>query len=164
MTPKTPTQSKTIITDLVMAQHTNPAGTLFGGVLMGWLDKAALITATNHCERVAVTVSVDNIVFLEKAYVGDQVTIIACVNYVGRSSMEIGMKVTSRNPLRFQGEKHIMSAYFTFVAIDENSKTTEVPRLLLETDEERRRYHEAELRVRIRARVRERLLRKFGAH
>ena len=128
---------------------------------MSWIDEVAFMSARRHAERpFVVTASIDNITFLVPLKLGDHVVLTSAVNFVGRSSMEIGVKVERENP--YTGERsQATSAYLTFVALDKRGRPTEVPRLLLQTSEDHRRYDEARLRVKIRERVRARLKKKF---
>jgi acyl-CoA hydrolase len=130
------------MTEIVLPNDTNALGTLHGGKLMSWLDIAASIAASRHCNRVAVTASVDELNFLHPIYVGEAVILRASVNRVFRTSMEVGVKVMSENLLT--GEvKHANSAYLTFVAIDRKRRPVLCPPIIPQTAEEIRRYEEA---------------------
>jgi acyl-CoA hydrolase len=133
------------MTEMVLPQHTNALGSVFGGTVMSWVDIAAATCAMRHCAKQVVTASVDAMHFLAPVRLGWVVTIQASVNYVGGTSCEIGVKVTSENPI--SGERfHTASAYLTFVALDSHGKPTSIPGVLLESDEEKRRYASARLR------------------
>jgi acyl-CoA hydrolase len=133
------------MTEMVLPQHTNAIGSVFGGTIMSWVDIAAATCALRHCSRQVVTASVDALHFLAPVRLGWIVTIQASVNYVGGTSCEIGVKITSENPI--SGETfHTSSAYLTFVALDSHGRPTVMPPLLLETDEERRRHSAAQIR------------------
>lgn len=132
--------------EMVMPGHTNPQNTIFGGVVMSWVDIAGAMCASKHCNKPVVTVHVDDIDFLNPIKVGSHVKILASMNYVGKTSMIVGVKVISENP--YTGESHQTTrAYLTFVALNEFGKPTEVPALELETDQERRRFDNAKKRV-----------------
>ena len=145
LTPKPVRQSLVTMTEMVLPQHTNAMGSVFGGTVMSWVDIAAATCALRHCSRQVVTASVDALHFLAPIRLGWIVTIQASVNYVGGTSCEIGVKITSENPI--SGETyHTASAYLTFVALDSHNRPTAVPGLILETDEERRRNAAAQIR------------------
>lgn len=124
----------------------NSLGTVFGGMIMSVLDRIALVVAERHSERTCVTASVDAIHFLAPAGQGDNLIFKACVNRSWNSSMEIGVKVIAESPKLTQ--RHILSAYFTFVALDAHRKPAPVPPLLPQTTMEKRRFAEAEIRKR----------------
>lgn len=137
--------SQVTMTEMVLPQHTNALGSVFGGTVMSWVDIAAATCAMRHCAKQVVTASVDAMHFLAPVRLGWVVTIQASVNYVGGTSCEIGVKVTSENPI--SGERfHTASAYLTFVALDSHKRPTAVPGLILETDDEKRRHASAKLR------------------
>ncbi len=143
---KTPKQSEVEMMEMVMPGHTNPQNTIFGGVVMSWIDIAAAMCAARHCEKPVVTVHVDDIDFRHPIKIGAHVSIKARVNYVGKTSMVIGTKVVSVNP--YTGKTLVTTkAYLTFVALDEDGKPASVPELDLVTDEDKRRYENAKKRV-----------------
>lgn len=130
--------SKVVMTELVLPSHTNALGTIFGGVIMSWIDIAAAIASQRHSGREVVTASLDSLSFIAPVKKGWVVNLKASVNYVSRTSMEIGVRVEAEDPKT--GELfHTASAYTTFVALGANGQPTEVPSLILETDEEKRR-------------------------
>lgn len=138
-------QSQVTMTEMVLPQHTNAMGSVFGGTVMSWVDIAAATCAMRHCGKQVVTASVDAMHFLAPVRLGWVVTIQASVNYVGGTSCEIGVKVTSENPI--SGERfHTASAYLTFVALDSHGKPTSIPGLILESEDEKRRHASARLR------------------
>lgn len=141
---------------LVMPNQTNHRAIAFGGVIMSWIDLVAAMVGERHCRKDVVTVSIDNIHFVTPIYVGDHILLQGAVNYVGRTSMEIGVRVTRENPQTGESMK-ATSAHITFVALDENGKPVEIPDLLLETDEERERHRRAEIRYAARKELREKL-------
>lgn len=148
MTTKTVTAKR--VSESVVHEHTykvfpndlNSYGTVFGGMIMATLDRIALVVAERHSSKTCVTVSVDAMHFLAPAGQGDILLFYASVNRSWRSSMEIGVKVLAEH---YQtGEKrHILSAYFTFVALDDGKHPAEVPQVIPETTTEKRRYIEA---------------------
>jgi acyl-CoA hydrolase len=114
---------------------------------MKLVDTAAGCCAIRHARNICVTASIDRLDFLKPVYVGDLVILRASVNYAGRTSMEVGVRVESENLLT--GEvRHTVSAYLTFVAMDASGRPAGIPRLICETDDERRRACEAEIRKR----------------
>src|SRR3984957_8240065 len=119
--------------------------TVFGGMVMGILDRVALVVAERHSERVCVTVSVDSMHFLAPARKGDILIFRAAINRTWRTSMEIGIKVLAQHYQTGEA-KHILSAYFTFVAVDALCPPVAVPAVIPETAMEKRRYEEAEIR------------------
>lgn len=135
-------ESAVVMAYLMLPEDANPAGSIHGGVVMKHIDTAAGVVAMRHARGNAVTASVDRLNFMEPVYVGELVTFKACLNWVGRSSMEVGVRVEAEN--MFTGHvRHAVSAYFTMVALDENSKPRPVSPLLMETDDQRRREREA---------------------
>jgi len=146
---KRPSESEVIMRELVMPGDTNAHGTIFGGKVMSWIDIAGAMCASRHCNNPVVTVHIDDIEFSSPINLGSQVVIKASVNYVGTTSMIIGVLVQSENP--FTGiTRKTTKAYLTFVAIDEFGKPQEVPGLTPETPDEHRRYKNAQERVKSR--------------
>jgi uncharacterized protein (TIGR00369 family) len=137
-------------TTAVMAQQmnpqdANPAGNVHGGVIMKLIDSVAWAVAVRHARANAVTASIDRLDFHNPVFVGDYVTLRASMNFVGRTSMEVGVRVESENLI--SGERrHTASAYLTFVALDGNGRPVVLPPLILETEEEKRRNREAKTR------------------
>ncbi len=141
--------SQVQMTELVLPSHTNALGSIFGGVIMSWIDIAAAICASRHSRKTAVTASIDALNFVAPVYKGWIVNLKASVNYAGKSSMEIGVRVDAENPRT--GEMfHTASAYLTFVAVDEKWKPVSIPKLIAETPEQKRRMEAAEERRRVR--------------
>src|ERR1700757_2580312 len=123
---KAPSESQEIMTELVLPTHTNALGTIFGGQIMSWVDIAAAISAQKHSRRQVVTASIDALNFLAPVKIGHIVHIRAQVNYTGRTSMEVGVRVDAENPI--SGElTHCVSAYTTFVALNEYGKPVSIP-------------------------------------
>jgi acyl-CoA hydrolase len=134
---------------VVMPQHANDYGLAFGGTIMAWIDMVAAMVAQRHAEHEVVTVSTDKISFWAPIQIGDHVLLQASVNYVGRTSMEVGVRVTRENP--YTGERVIATtAYLTFVGLDEHKKPVPVPGLAPETADEKRRHENARIRVQAR--------------
>jgi uncharacterized protein (TIGR00369 family) len=123
----------------------NILGNVHGGVLMRLADTAAGLAAFRHAQGPCVTVSVDEMAFLEPVHLGDLVTVHASVNDVGRTSLECGVRIEAEHPVD-RTRVHAGSAYFVFVALDEDGRPRPVPPILCETEEERRRQREAKLR------------------
>jgi len=131
--------------ELVLPNDTNPLGTILGGKVMHLMDVAAAMSAMKHSGKTVVTVSVDHIDFLSPIKMGQIIAIKASVNYVHKTSMEVGVKVWAED-FKTGKKTHTSSAYFTFVALDEDGKPTRVPEIIPETEEEKRRYREAQER------------------
>lgn len=130
------------MTELILPHHTNTLGNLLGGQLMHWIDICAALCAQKHSSRICVTASVDKIDFHHPVKLGEVVTLIASVNRVFTTSMEIGVKVYTESYLR--GTKiHSNSAYLTFVGVDAEGKPVKALPVKPVTDEEKRRYEEA---------------------
>jgi acyl-CoA hydrolase len=144
---KTVRESQHETSELMMPQHANNLGHVFGGVILSMMDKAAAIAAIRHARLSVVTASIDRVDFREPVRVGDLVVMHASVNYVGRSSMEVGVRVEAEDLLT-GNRRHTNSCYLTFVAIDQNGRPVEVPLLMPETPDEERRYEAAKERRR----------------
>jgi acyl-CoA hydrolase len=159
MKTKTPNESSVEMRELVMPNHTNPQNTVFGGTVMSWIDVAAAMVAARHCSRPVVTAHIDDIDFIAPIKMGYHVLIQASLNYVGRTSMIVGVKVTSENP--YTGEcRTTTKAYLTFVALDDLGRPVEVPGLTPETEDEIRRFENAKKRVQMKKDVRNTLQNK----
>ena len=130
---------------LMMPQHANVLGHVFGGVMLSMMDTTAAVSAIRHARMACVTVSVDRVDFREPIHVGDLVIMKSSVNFVGKTSMEIGVRVETEN-LVTGLRRHTNSCYLTFVAIDRNGKPVPVPPLKPETDDELRRFQAAKER------------------
>lgn len=161
MKPATKTPSETAIEmrEMVMPNNTNTHGTVFGGAVMSWIDIAAAMVAARHCGRPVVTAHIDDIDFIAPIKMGYHVLIQASLNYVGKTSMIVGVKVTSENP--FTGEvRTTTKAYLTFVALDDLGSPVVVPGLVPETEDEIRRFENAKKRVQMKKDVRSTLQRR----
>jgi acyl-CoA hydrolase len=131
----------------MMPQHSNNLGNVFGGVVLSMMDKTAAIAAFRHCRNNVVTASIDRVDFREPIHLGDLVVMKASVNYAGKSSMEVGVRVEAEDLLTGR-RRHTNSCYLTFVAVDAAGRPIEVPELLPETDDEWRRHSAAKERRR----------------
>jgi acyl-CoA hydrolase len=137
--------SSVVIAQVMIPQDANPAGNIHGGVTMRYIDTAAFVVASRHSRSNTVTASIDRLDFHNAVYIGDLLFFKASLNLVGRSSMEVGVRVEAENLLT--GEvRHTASAYVTFVALKANGRPSEVPPLILETEEDIRRNREAKAR------------------
>ena len=145
MEGKTVRESSVTMAQVMTPQDVNRSGNVHGGVVMKLIDTAASVVATRHSRVNTVTASIDRLNFHHPLYVGDLVTLKASLNLVGRTSMEIGVRVESENP--FTGEiRHTASAYLTYVTLNNEGKPIPSPPLILETEDEIRRNHEAQTR------------------
>lgn len=134
--------SRTTITELMIPAYANFGGKIHGGILLSLMDKVAYACASKHAGAYVVTVSVDGVNFLQPIEVGELLSLHASVNYVGRSSMVVGIRVVSEN-VKTGEQKHTNTSYFTMVAKDDEGKPTEVPVLILENKDDVRRFLEA---------------------
>jgi uncharacterized protein (TIGR00369 family) len=133
------------MTELMMPQHANTLGNVFGGVIMSLMDRVGAVAALRHARQSVVTVAVDSLTFREPIHVGEMVTAYASVNYVGKTSMEVGVRIEAEN-LITGVKRHTNSSYLTFVAIDERGQPVRVAPVVPETAVERRRHRAAERR------------------
>ena len=155
--PRAPVESEGSVSELMMPQHVNNLGHVFGGVVLGLVDRAAAVVAMRHAGQECVTVSIDRVDFMEPIFAGELVTCSARVTYVGRTSMEIGVNVHAEN--LFTGvSRHTNTCFLTFVAIDQHGRPVPVRPLELESDEDRRRFDEGQRR----REVRQALARELG--
>lgn len=137
--------SEVTLNQLMLPEHTNPLGNIHGGVIMKLVDEAGGLCAMRHAQHPAVTVAIDSMTFHSPVQVGNLLTFRANLDWVGRTSMEVRVKVVAENPLTGEST-YTNSAFLVYVALDEQGRPVEVPRLILETDEEKRRWIEAEVR------------------
>ena len=145
MEAKTPKESDTTITELMIPSYANFGGKIHGGILLSLMDKAAYACATKHAGNYCVTVAVDTVHFLQPVEVGDLVSMMARVNHVGATSLVVGIKVTAEN-VKQKVVKHTNTSYFTMVAKDDDNKPAIVPPLCLTSAEEVRRFADSILR------------------
>lgn len=131
----------------MMPQHANNLGHVFGGVILSMLDRVAAVAAIRHARQNCVTVSVDRVDFREPIHVGDLIIMKSSVNFTGRTSMEVGVRVEAEDMIS-GNRRHTNSCYLTFVAIDRNGRPMEIPQVQPETPIERRRYAAAQERRR----------------
>jgi uncharacterized protein (TIGR00369 family) len=154
MEPRPVSHSQTTITELMIPSYANFGGKIHGGILLSMMDKVAYACASKHAGTYCVTVSVDKVEFLQPVEVGELVALKASVNYVGRSSLIVGIRVESEN-VKTGVIKHTNSCFFTMVAKGDDNKPQQVPELVLENEEDVKRFIEA-MRVReIKEKVRE---------
>lgn len=157
MEPRPASASRTQLVQWMGVGHSNSSGFIHGGSVMKLCDEAAGVVAVKHSRCRVVTAGVDRMTFLLPVNVGELLTFSASVNAVWRTSMEIGVRVEAENP-RTGERKHTSTAYFTMVALDDEGRPKEVTPLLTETDDERRREAQAQVRRSNRLRERDELL------
>ena len=155
ITGKTVKVSSIVMAQQMMPEDTNPYGNVHGGVIMKLIDTTAGVCAIRHARRNSVTASIDRLHLRSPVYVGELIILKASVNMVGRTSMEVGVRVEAEN-LRTGLVRHTASAYLTFVALDDEGRPAAVPPLVLESENEIRRNREAQDRRRTRLAERER--------
>ena len=149
MSKKTVLNSQVVMHELVLPNETNVHGNIFGGKVMYYMDMCAAMSAYKHARKPVVTASVDRLNFLAPAKMGDIVIFKSSVNYTSNSSMEVGVRIESENPLT--GEiKHTASAYLTFVALNQNNKPTSIEPIITESEDDVRRYNSGKKRYEIR--------------
>jgi acyl-CoA hydrolase len=151
---KTVRESQHETSELMMPEHANNMGHVFGGAVLSMMDKCAAIAAFRHSRASVVTVSIDRVDFREPIHLGDLLVMHASVNYAGRSSMEVGIRVEAEELLTGR-RRHTNSCYLTFVAVDRNGRPIDVPELVPETEDEKRRHAAAQDRRRRRLEERE---------
>jgi uncharacterized protein (TIGR00369 family) len=134
--------SRTTITELMIPSYANFGGKIHGGILLSLMDKVAYACASKHAGTYCVTVSVDKVEFLQPVEVGELVSMHASVNYVGNTSLIVGIRVEAQN-VKAGSIKHTNSSYFTMVAKDDDDKPVRVPELVLENEEDVKRFIEA---------------------
>ncbi len=142
--------STVVMAQVMNPQDANPAGNVHGGVIMKLIDTAAGTVAVRHARSNVVTASIDRLDFLGPVFIGDLVTLKASLTYVGKTSMEVGVRVEAETLLTNE-VRHTASAYLTFVALDPQGHPTGVPALILETETDRRRNQEARARREMRS-------------
>src|SRR5471030_1343580 len=140
--------SETTITELMIPSYSNFGGKIHGGILLSLMDKVAYVCAAKHAGNYCVTASIDTVDFLQPVEVGDLVSLMASVNYVGNTSLVVGIRVVSEN-IKTNKVNHTNTSYFTMVAKDEDNKPVQIPALILENREHVRRFIEARRRKEI---------------
>ena len=143
------------MTVLMTPDMANFSGNVHGGAVLKLLDQVAYACASRYAGRYVVTVSVDQVMFLQPIHVGELVTFLASINHAGTSSMEVGIKVVAEN-IRDHAVRHVNSCFFTMVAVDDNRKPAPVPPLLPPTPDAKRRFEQAVLRKNLRNELRSR--------
>ena len=157
LTPRAPRESESTVSELMMPHHVNNLGNVFGGVVLSMVDRTAAVAAMRHAGCAVVTVSIDRVDFKEPIYAGELVTCCARVNYVGRTSMEVGVRVEAEN-LITGVRRHTNTCFLTFVGIDRDGRPISVRPLELESEEDEQRFREG----RRRREVRQQLDRELG--
>ena len=151
LTPKTPRESLTTMVRIMMPMDANNSGNVFGGAILRMVDEVGSVVALKHARTNVVTASVDRMDFYHPVYIGDMLRLSASINFVHRTSMEVGVRVEAENPI--SGEvRHTGTCFLTYVGLDSNRKPTAIPGLKLETEEDRRRWAEAQERRKARLR------------
>jgi acyl-CoA hydrolase len=140
--PRPVRDSQSEMAEIVLPNDANPLGALLGGRLMHWIDLAGAMAAHRHSRNYVVTAAIDHMDFWVPVHIGDLVILRSSVNRVFRSSMEVGVKAWVEN-YTLDDCKHVSSAYLTFVAIDAGGRRVQVPAVIPETDDQRRRYDDA---------------------
>ncbi|MBI5376103.1 MAG: acyl-CoA thioesterase [Candidatus Schekmanbacteria bacterium] len=153
ITSKSPEDSYTQMVEVVLPNDTNLLGNVLGGRVMHWIDIAGAITARRHSGRSVVTASMDVLTFEHPIKLGAIAILEAAVIYVGRTSMDVEVKVFSEDHIKGERKK-TSNAYLTFVALDEKGKPVSVPKLSLKTEEQKKKFREAEERRNIRKKLR----------
>lgn len=146
---KRPSDSWMTTARLMMPTDANVLGNVFGGAIMRYMDEIAAIVAWRHAGKNVVTASIDRMNFYAPVYVGNLLILKASVNYVGTTSMEIGVRIEAQDPSTREGN-HTGSCYLTYVALDEKGKPTPIPPLIVASPEEKRRFREALARRKLR--------------
>ena len=145
LSPRPASESGVVLSEIVEITEANLLGNIHGGTLMKLVDNGGGLSAIKHCRGPVVTVAMDEMTFMEPVFVGEVVTVRAMVNDTGRTSMEVGVRVEAENP-RTGRRVHTSSAYLVYVALDREGRPRPVPPVTAETDDQRRRQHEAKLR------------------
>ncbi|MFQ3662464.1 MAG: acyl-CoA thioesterase [Chloroflexaceae bacterium] len=153
-----PSQYRTLTMTVLMTPDTaNFAGNVHGGHILRLLDQVAYACASRFSGTYVVTVSVDQVVFHERIHVGELVTFLASINYTGSTSMEVGIRVVAEN-ITSRTQRHVLTCYFTMVAVDEHGRPCKVRQVPIETPEQRRRWAAAKLRRELRREIEQRSL------
>ncbi|MDV3243699.1 MAG: acyl-CoA thioesterase [Nitrososphaerales archaeon] len=146
---KRPSDSAITTVRLMMPTDANVLGNVFGGAIMRYMDELAAIVAWQHAGRNAVTASIDRMNFYAPVYVGNVLVLKASVNYVGQTSMEVGVRIEAHDPATGK-TAHTGSCYLTYVALDEKGRPTPIPKLIPQTVDEERRFKQALTRRKLR--------------
>lgn len=136
---KRSSDSASTLHQFMMPEHTNPGGSVHGGLIMKWMDEAGAIAAMRHAQRPVVTIAVDSLTFKSPVMVGQLLTLRARVTYVGRTSVEVAVSVHAEDPVK-GSTTHTNSAYLVYVALDDQRRPCPVPGLVLENDEQRKEW------------------------
>ena len=155
MTKNTKQEKTLFMTRLMTPDMSNFSGKVHGGTILKLLDEAAFTCASRYCKTYVVTKSLDQVVFKNPIAVGDLVTFKCNVNYVGKTSMEIGVRVEGER-IRDKMEYHAISSYFTMVSVDEDGKPMEVPRINFVSDVEKKLFEAGKMRCAMRKEIQER--------
>jgi acyl-CoA hydrolase len=156
MAPRPVSASRTSLCQIMLPEDANPDNNVHGGTIMKLADSAAGVAAVRYCRSRVVTARLDGMDLVAPVFVGNVVTVLASVNFAGRTSLEVGARVTAENP-RTGEVRHVASAYFVYVSVDERGRPQPVPPLLPETPEDRRRMASAAVRREQRLKMLERL-------
>lgn len=143
--------SQTTISRLMMPPDANLAGNVFGGTILKMIDEVAFLASSKHTGRNVVTASIDRMDFFEPVYIGDVLTLKSSVNFVGKTSMEVGVSIEAMNPISHKTRK-TGHCYLVYVALDGNGHPVAVPEVVPQTAVEKRRFQEAKERRKRRAR------------
>ena len=149
LTPRSPRLSATVMTEIVLPQHANALGTIFGGQVLAWIDICGAVAAHRHCGRIAVTAAVDGVTFLAPIHVGDVVCLHGLVNAAFNSSLEVQVVVDVEDPATATRSR-CLEALLTFVAVGDDGRPCKVPPLAIETPEDEARQKAASDRRRAR--------------
>ena len=153
MRKKAVAESRLEMAQIMFPVDANPSGNVYGGSIMKLIDTAAGIVAYRHCRTNVVTASMDRLDFHQPVFIGELVVLRASVNYAGNTSMEVGVRVEAEDLMT--GEiRHTNSAYVTMVSLNENRKPTPIPKIMPETQDERRRFEEGKIRAQRRKELR----------
>jgi len=151
--PKKASHSQNVMTNVMSPLDANHYGYVHGGAIMRHVDEAAYISAARHSGRNTVTASIDQMSFRNPVHLGDLLVLKSQVNFAGKTSMEVGVRIEAENPVTGE-KKYIGSAYVTMVALDDLGKPTQVPPLVLESALEKERAARAEKRRAFRLKMR----------
>ena len=147
LAPRRAAASQSTMTELMMPNMANNLGNVFGGVILSLIDRAAVVAAVRHAQSACVTVSIDRVEFREPIHLGELVMAKANVNYVGRTSLDVGVRVEAENLVTGE-RRHTNSCYLTFVAIDNEGHPIPVPKVMPESEQEKEWYEHAKERRR----------------